>query len=420
MEERSVTKKVYTINKDIIRRKEKWNFMVLFPSSKRFFILDKKFSKLVWANWTIAHSKKYFHILQDFLNNKIITHTSQKDNTKKTTKRGDMAPLNVTFQITNRCNLNCVHCHRTKDSFNDLSLSDFKRVIDELRAMKVFNINISWGEPLLHPDIFEMITYALHTWLNVTMSTNLLLRNDEITKKIATLWIRHIHVSLDSHIPETHDKIRGISWSYKQLLNNIEHVKRYNIAYTFVTTIVDQTPEDYQKTIDKAFQLWATAHKTNGFINQWYGKNNEHYVKDFSEHKKIRKEKKQEYTGKMNIIAETMFLIQLGKDYISPKGMPDIINCWCPAGILTCAINEKWEVLACPFFWDEPAGNILKNTFSEVRNKSKLLQQLRERADIKECGTCDFVKICWWCRARSYWLFKAFKKEDPYCFLLTS
>ena len=413
------TAKHYKINKDIIWRKEKWTFMVLFPYSKRFLAFNKDFSNDVSDDWYIQGSNKNSKIIDNLIENKVIKSINSIPQDKQKEKQWNdiMAPLNVTFQITNRCNLNCLHCHRIKDNFHDLKLTEFEKIINQLREINVFNINISWWEPLLHPDIFEMISFAISKGLNVTISTNLLLRDNDITERMSKLWIKHIHISLDSYDANIHDQIRGIKGSYKHLLDNLVYLKKHNIEYTFVTTIIDQKPEDYEKTIDESFKLWAAAHKTNIFVHQWDWANYEREITDFTEYKTIRKKKKNEYIWKMKIIAESMFLIQLGQEYISPQGIPDILNCWCPAGILTCAINEKWDVLACPFFWDKPAGNVLKETFIDIRNKSELLNELRNRKNIDVCGNCKGVKVCWWCRARSYGLFKELNKKDPYCFL---
>ena len=411
--------KLYKISKNIIWRKEKWNFMILFPVSKKFFVFHQKFSKYVDNNWYIVYSKKYEHIFRLLIDNKTVHPVNNRILSTHSIKNTVWWPLNVTFQITNRCNLDCQHCHRIKKDFEDMPIKEFKKIINELVKMRVFNVNISWGEPLLHPDILVMVAYVLKKWLNVTISTNLLLRTDIIAKNMSEIWLKHIHVSFDSYIAQSHDDIRGMNWAYQWLLSNFHLLKKHNIDYTLVTTIVNQSPKEYMKTIDSAFQFWATAHKTNTAIRQWDGINHTWNIIDFDPYKKIWIKKKNEYAGKMNVLAETMFLIQLWEEYISPPWIPNVLNCWCPAGILTCAITEKWDVLACPFFWDMPVGNIYKQSFIGIWNDSQLLKNIRNRKKIHQCNKCKFMTICWWCRARSYWLFKEINKEDPYCFLKT-
>lgn len=62
------------------------------------------------------------------------------------------------IKITERCERGCSHCMiNCKAEGKDMSLETFKTTVDKLQAL---NISISGGEPMLHPDVIEMIDYA--------------------------------------------------------------------------------------------------------------------------------------------------------------------------------------------------------------------------------------------------------------------
>ena len=75
------------------------------------------------------------------------------------------------IKITNRCNRNCQFCvfHTTTDSFLDLSVNNYKKMIDILRNVPIKKFHINGGEPLLHKDFIEMTVYSKEMLANSKM-----------------------------------------------------------------------------------------------------------------------------------------------------------------------------------------------------------------------------------------------------------
>ena len=82
-------------------------------------------------------------------------------------------PSQAQIEITNRCNLTCKMCPR--DYFNllkeDMPLETFKKIVDRLENITLLTLT-GWGEPLVHPHIFEMITYCKERSHKVKLTTN--------------------------------------------------------------------------------------------------------------------------------------------------------------------------------------------------------------------------------------------------------
>jgi uncharacterized radical SAM superfamily Fe-S cluster-containing enzyme len=89
-----------------------------------------------------------------------IFHTPSTSQVQK--KRQLSAPLFVIWEITGACNLRCKHClsDAGKKAPDELNTQEVKDLIDVLEKMKVFYVNFSGGEPLVRPDIFEILEYA--------------------------------------------------------------------------------------------------------------------------------------------------------------------------------------------------------------------------------------------------------------------
>ncbi|GAI20496.1 unnamed protein product, partial [marine sediment metagenome] len=81
----------------------------------------------------------------------------------------------VVWNITRTCNLKCVHCYNDSGAgktCNELSTSQAKAVLDDFAQFNVPSVLFSGGEPLMRPDLFELIEYAGQKGLRAVISTN--------------------------------------------------------------------------------------------------------------------------------------------------------------------------------------------------------------------------------------------------------
>src|SRR5271157_6387554 len=88
--------------------------------------------------------------------------------------RGLAAPICLTWELTYACNLACVHCLSSSGRRDpaELSPAEARGGVDELSALKVFYVNIGGGEPMLRPDFFDLVGYAVEHQVGVKFSTN--------------------------------------------------------------------------------------------------------------------------------------------------------------------------------------------------------------------------------------------------------
>jgi MoaA/NifB/PqqE/SkfB family radical SAM enzyme len=131
-------------------------------------------------------------------------------------------PYMAELDITYRCNCRCEMCQRWQDSRRDeLSLEEYRRLAEDFHNLGVHQISVAGGEPLLRPDVFSIIESYAKLGMSVNLCTNgLLLQkyHDEICNSGATC----VSVSLDGATAESHDAIRGIPGSYRQIEKGIE------------------------------------------------------------------------------------------------------------------------------------------------------------------------------------------------------
>ena len=137
------------------------------------------------------------------------------------------APLMLIFDITNVCNLKCVHCpHNDLVARSDyvpthLSFDHVKKVIEEIKDEKMQFIRITGdGEPLTHPKLNKIVKYIKKTTkipINLTTNGTLLKRNRSET--LLESGIDVIDISIDALYKKTYERLR--QYNYEKLMKNI-------------------------------------------------------------------------------------------------------------------------------------------------------------------------------------------------------
>src|SRR3546814_5369375 len=89
-------------------------------------------------------------------------------------KGGLDAPICLTWELTYGCNLACVHCLSSSGRRDprELSTAQAMSVIDQLRDLQVFYVNIGGGEPTLRSDFYDLVDHAVDSGVGVKFATN--------------------------------------------------------------------------------------------------------------------------------------------------------------------------------------------------------------------------------------------------------
>jgi radical SAM protein with 4Fe4S-binding SPASM domain len=127
------------------------------------------------------------------------------------------------IEVTGHCNLACSHCIAADSEKTALDKSLLTSIFAQARQQGWTGVALGGGEPLLHPDVFDVAKSAMSHNLEVTVKTNGTIWS-EPAKKIAALPVRW-HISLDGWDEATHDRVRGPG-SFRRTLENVARLKR--------------------------------------------------------------------------------------------------------------------------------------------------------------------------------------------------
>lgn len=338
------------------------------------------------------------------------------------------APLFVIWEITGLCNLRCQHClsNAGEPLSNELSTQEAMRLIDCLEAMKVFNINLSGGEPLMRPDIFDIIDYASQKKLSIDLLTNGALITEKVLNRLEDSNIFNVQVSIDG-IGETHDKFRGREGTYERAINAIKLLKDANYNVCISSTVNKQNMFEIPKIIDMAIDMGIPSFKTTFFMPAGRGKGNiskfiltSQDIKDFTY---MIIEKKKEVGNSIVIACETDYpwLIEgLDKKSLESMKLDNSCKVGCTAGSSSFYITPDGKIAPCPFLRDLTAGDVRESNIKAIWDNSPTFDIFRNitRGCLKgSCSNCEYLGIMCYggCRAAALAHTGDLYAEDPLC-----
>jgi MoaA/NifB/PqqE/SkfB family radical SAM enzyme len=147
-------------------------------------------------------------------------------------------PLDLTLEITKRCNLTCRHCYNrsSAQSADELSWEYIRTVLEQVAADRIRFLSIIGGEPLMHPNLMSILRMGREIAESVNLSSN------------GTIWGKHpideaaacidtANISLDAPSAELHDSFRGRAGSFEKAVDAIRRLAKNRVEVTVQTTV---------------------------------------------------------------------------------------------------------------------------------------------------------------------------------------
>jgi len=341
----------------------------------------------------------------------------------------------MAWEITRSCNLYCAHC-RASAAYGpyegELSTGECYRVIDGILEVGKPIIILSGGEPLAREDVLEIAKYAVSKGLRVVMGSNGTLVTEEVAAKMKEVPISRLAISLDFPVAELQDDFRGKKGAFKEAMAGIVNARGAGIEVQINSTITKLNVSFLDQTLSLAQEVGAVAFHPFFLVPTGRGKDLESVELSPQQYEETLNwiyDKQLELGDRMffkptdaphylrvmkqrqrNGVAETK------RPASATGGHPmQSISRGCLAGTGFCFISHRWSVQGCGYL-DVEAGNVRKESFSQIWANSALFRKLRDLSNIKgKCGVCEYKRICGGCRARAYEATGDYLEAEPYC-----
>jgi mycofactocin biosynthetic radical S-adenosylmethionine protein MftC len=330
-------------------------------------------------------------------------------------ERGLSAPICLTWELTYACNLACVHCLSSSGRRDprELTTAECRQVIDTLRRMGVFYVNIGGGEPTVRPDFWELVEYATGHQVGVKFSSNGIRIGAAEARRLAATDYVDVQISLDGATAGVNDAVRG-SGSHAVAIRAMDNLKAAGVAGFKLSVVVTRRNVgqlDQLKALADGYgaQLRLTRLRPSGRgVDSWHELRltaaQQRYLHGWLRARVAR--------GEEVLTGDSFF-------HLAPYGGPLPGLNLCGAGRVVCLIDPVGDVYACPFAIHAEflAGNVRQpGGFEAVWRDAELFAELRGPASAGACASCGFFDACrGGCMAAKFFTGLPLDGPDPEC-----
>ncbi len=142
-------------------------------------------------------------------------------------------PTLGTLLVTYRCNLRCRVCDlpdravaARRSGGRELDTSEFRAVLRDMKAIGTLGVGFTGGEPMLRPDLFDLVGHASRMRLHAHLNTDGFRMDDAAAREAIRAGARSVNVSLDGADAATHDEARGRAGAFRDATGALAALRR--------------------------------------------------------------------------------------------------------------------------------------------------------------------------------------------------
>ena len=321
----------------------------------------------------------------------------------------------VSWNTTNACNMYCDHCYRDAGckAEEELSTAEAKTLLEQI-ARAGFKIMIfSGGEPLMRPDIVELVAYAASLGLRPVFGTNGTLITLEMAQKLKAAGAMGMGISLDSMDREKHNKFRKFPGAWEGAVQGMRNCRAAGLPFQIHTTVMEWNNHELEDLTDFAVAEGAVAHHFFFLVPTGRAKTIEAEslrAEAYEDTLTRIMKKQQEVEIELKPTCAPQFL-----RIAAQMGLKTRFRRGCLAGTAYCIISPRGKVQPCAYLNME-LGDVRQTPFDEIWKNSEVLNKLRTLEYSGGCGSCEYKRACGGCRARAACYHEGdYMAEEPWC-----
>lgn len=302
-------------------------------------------------------------------------------------------PLSGSIELTQRCNLRCVHCYLAEnDTINrknvkELTTRQWIDIIDEITEAGCLFLLITGGEPFLREDFGEIYRHAKNNGLVVTVFSNGTMITDCIIDLFHELPPQAVEISLYGATAPTYEKITAVRGAHAQCISGIEKLLEHRIRVKLKSVLMTLNRNEFYKIEDLAKKYDVDFRFDAAIFPRFNGDRapvemrihpREAVEIEFSNQDRVQQWK--DLLARMKSVHTTNSLYKCGAGQTAFH-----INAYGLLQPCVMASNFQYDLMAGDFSW----------------GWRKFLSRIRDRkADsVSNCTQCDKSVLCGFCPA---------------------
>lgn len=333
-------------------------------------------------------------------------------------------PIHPVWEVTAACNLKCKQCHATagRRHPDELSTEEGKRLLDQMAEIPEFRmLAFGGGEPLVRPDIYELVEYACNLGFEVSIATNGTLLTREAAARFRDIGVVNMAIGLNARNKEVHESITQVPGSFEKTMESVYHTLEMGLNLQINTTVMNDNRSSIPDLLDFAAEVGTEIVLLYHLMPEGRGEMDmELPLKEYQSTVELIADKQRTSSAIIEPVCYPQYWAYLVRQNGHDTWRTKIANAFfkgCVAGSGLCYIKPNGDVWPCPFV-PVSGGNVRHAPLPEIWYESELFNSLRDRSNLKgKCGSCTYREVCGGCRGRAYAHRGDYLESDPVCFL---
>lgn len=300
------------------------------------------------------------------------------------------APYRMDLALTYRCNNRCVHCYNeAARAKNELTIGDWKQVLDGLWEIGIPHVVFTGGEPTLIPFLPDLIAHAENLGMITGLNTNgRRLSDRDYVENLVNAGLDHVQITLESHLEEIHDRITLAKGAWQETTKGIRNALRSKLFVMTNTTLLRSNCDFLQDTLNFLAELGVPTVGLNGLIYSGRGAEVDESISEDELPELLEIAKEHANTSGQRLIWYTPTMYCHFDPVESNLGVKG-----CTAALYNMCIEPDGSVLPCQSYY-QSLGNFLADDWESIW-EHPLAVSIRNRDYAPEgCHFCDLMDTC--------------------------
>lgn len=277
----------------------------------------------------------------------------------------------IIWEITNFCNLQCLHCCTNSgpnvSTLNDVKTERIKAIIREFTTSGVKVVYFSGGEPFLRKDFMDLLETIDTTKTDIAIASNGYAIDSKTANRLKDINFKQITISLDGHTAEIHNAVRGRADAFSRAVAGIRACVSAKIPIRVSGTITSSNLNYIQAFVDFVVSLGVRELVLNTALPAGRAMENIQLIPS---------EQSKEIALEQIVKIRDSYSEQIKIDYSFNHNLsPAPVGC--PGGKQVLHITADGQVSPCSWLY-----KIDKNRFSIGNIKHDSLTRCMEQSDI--------------------------------------
>jgi AdoMet-dependent heme synthase len=295
-------------------------------------------------------------------------------------------PLRLRYELTRRCNLECVHCrvHLEDAPEGELSAVEIARVLEQAREAGTVEISLTGGEVFARPDISDVLRAIFERDFLLHIQTNAVAISGEHIDMLSSnkKKILRVAISLYSADARIHDSITMVPGSHGRTVENIFRLRDAGVPVHCFTLLMRENAAGADA-LKAFYEDSALPFQFNSVI----------MPREDGCAGPLARRLPDEVLEGLPINWEDFIDAEDARDDAAKNPDSTLLAINCPAGRFA-TLTSTGDVLPCSFL-RESAGNVRDRDFSDIWMNSEVLKRIRDiRVGQFECFSCDMYPRC--------------------------